>query len=276
VIRAALPPWAMLAPPPPLRAAVQCVWFTSGATDGQPRQRVLPNGVIELIFALDDAGHAVIEGDAIRTVRRCWIAGLQRGPLTIAPAVGGRLVGVRFRPGGLPALWRLPASELTDKVSELDGFDDTALLALRDRLAHAATLSDLGAALTAGLVDRLAATTTPARVRQAVAALRTHPESGIGALADRLGITHQHLVRVFRDRVGVPPRLLARILRFDGAVRLAQAGAAPPRWSELATAAGYYDQAHLIAEFRTFAGTTPTAYWERRIPGAEHLEDGQR
>jgi AraC-like DNA-binding protein len=57
--------------------------------------------------------------------------------------------------------------------------------------------------------------------------------------------------------VGVSPKQFARIVRFQRALRVAKHGAS---WSTVATEAGYYDQAHLIAEFRELAGTTPAAF----------------
>jgi AraC-like DNA-binding protein len=257
-----------------LRAAVASVWFTSGAVAPGAGQCVLPNGVTELIFALDDAAHGVSGSPA---VRRCWVAGLQRGPLVISPALGVPLVGVRFRAGGLRALWRLPSHRLTDAVVELDGFDDRVLLTLRDRLAASANVGEALAVLVAVLAPRLdLAAVRPGPVPAAVRALHATPGLGIAALAREIGVTHQHLVRLFQDRVGVAPRTLARIVRFAGAVRLVEAGRladarGAPRWSAVAAEAGYYDQAHLVAEFRAFAGTTPGAFWARRIPGAEHL-----
>jgi AraC-like DNA-binding protein len=264
-----MPPWLVVPAPPPLRPAVRSVWFTSGATEPGARQCVLPNGVVELILALGDDAHDVAGG---APVRRCWVAGLQRGPLVIAPALGTPMVGIRFRAGGLRALWRLPSHQLTDAVVEVDGFDDRVLLAVRDRLAGCA---DVGQALDV-LVDLLGPRLSPASLRPgpaqaAVRVLHAAPETAIAALARDIGVTHQHLVRVFRDQIGVAPRTLARILRFARAVRLADAPGPRPRWSRVAAEAGYYDQAHLVADFHAFAGTTPTAFLAQRIPGAEHL-----
>jgi AraC-like DNA-binding protein len=260
-----IPQWLVVPAPPVLRPAVRGVWFTSGGVPGV-EQCVLPNGVVELIFALGDESHRVA---GAAPVRRCWVAGLQRGPLVIAPAPGTPLVGIRFRAGGLRSLWRLPSHRLTDAVVEVDGFDDRVLLAVRERLADCGGVAQ---ALDV-LVDLLGPRLEPAvagPVAGAVRALHAAPETAIATLARDLGVTHQHLVRVFRDQVGVAPRTLARILRFARAVRLAERSPAV-RWSRVAAEAGYYDQAHLVADFRAFAGTTPTRLRALRIPGGEHL-----
>jgi len=76
-------------------------------------------------------------------------------------------------------------------------------------------------------------------------------------LARRAGYSQKHLIALFRDFVGVPPKLMARIVRFDRAVRRLRSGA-KVSWAALAAELGYYDQAHLVRDFQEFAGATPT------------------
>jgi AraC-like DNA-binding protein len=80
----------------------------------------------------------------------------------------------------------------------------------------------------------------------------------VTTVAADLGVSERHLRRVFRETVGVSPKTFARLARFHHALRAARddghAG-----WARIAADAGYYDQAHLIAEFRAIAGVTPQA-----------------
>jgi methylphosphotriester-DNA--protein-cysteine methyltransferase len=69
----------------------------------------------------------------------------------------------------------------------------------------------------------------------------------------------------FRDQVGLPPKLLARILRFDRVVARLRTQD-PERWADVAYDAGYYDQAHFNRDFRELAGTTPSAFLASRLP----------
>ncbi len=87
----------------------------------------------------------------------------------------------------------------------------------------------------------------------------------VGRLADELGCSRRHLIAGFREQVGVPPKLMARILRFEHAVELA--GREPALdWSEVSHLCGYYDQAHMIRDFHQFAGVTPGRFAELRLP----------
>lgn len=87
----------------------------------------------------------------------------------------------------------------------------------------------------------------------------------IGALAKELGCSRKRLTLRFRHEFGISPKLLARILRFDRAVRLIGARRVAGL-ADLAAASGYADQAHLSREFRVFSGSAPTALLRRRLP----------
>ncbi|NED56793.1 helix-turn-helix transcriptional regulator, partial [Micromonospora aurantiaca] len=89
---------------------------------------------------------------------------------------------------------------------------------------------------------------------------------GVAALAGEVGWSRRHLSVRFRREFGLPPKTVARLLRFERAYAslgrtLFTADAVPDDtgWAERAARWGYYDQSHLIREFREFAGATPAA-----------------
>jgi transcriptional regulator GlxA family with amidase domain len=73
--------------------------------------------------------------------------------------------------------------------------------------------------------------------------------------------SRRHLARQFRHELGLTPKTMARIVRFDHAHRLA-VGSDPLSWAQIAVLAGYADQAHLGREWREFTGRSP-AQWRR-------------
>lgn len=79
----------------------------------------------------------------------------------------------------------------------------------------------------------------------------------IGELADELGWSHRRLIARFRDSVGLPPKVIARITRFEGLTAAVRAEPAAD-WADTAARCGYFDQAHLAREVRDLAGVTPT------------------
>ena len=82
--------------------------------------------------------------------------------------------------------------------------------------------------------------------------------ANVNAVADDLGVSERHLRRVFVETVGLSPKTFARLARFHRALRAAREDARAG-WATIAAAAGYYDQAHLIGDFRAIAGVTPRA-----------------
>jgi AraC-like DNA-binding protein len=88
---------------------------------------------------------------------------------------------------------------------------------------------------------------------------------GVASLAKELGWSRKHLTVCFRREFGMPPKLFARVLRFDHAIRLLRRDQVTS-WAELADACGYADQAHLIRDFRAFAGSPPVSFMRRKLP----------
>ena len=83
----------------------------------------------------------------------------------------------------------------------------------------------------------------------------------IGALTAELGCSRRHLAARFREQVGVPPKTVARIVRFRRALTLLRGGADP---AAAAYATGYADHPHLNREFRALAGATPVTFVQDR------------
>lgn len=87
----------------------------------------------------------------------------------------------------------------------------------------------------------------------------------ITELAERVGCSRKHLSVRFDREFGMSPKLLARIMRFDRAIRIVRSGEVT-RWADLAAECGFADQAHMAREFAEFAGDPPTALLRRRLP----------
>jgi AraC-like DNA-binding protein len=93
----------------------------------------------------------------------------------------------------------------------------------------------------------------------------------IGRMANEIGISHKHLLREFERCVGLTPKVFARICTFQRVIH-SVGQRAGVNWSEAAARCGYYDQAHLIREFRAFSGLTPANYLSKRGPFLNYLE----
>lgn len=245
------------APHPALAAHVDCMWSASVPATGKPHShRVLPDNCVDILW--QDDGQP---GFAVGMMRRA-IAVRSAGPL--------RTVAVRFRAGAAGAFLGLPLHALSDQRAGLDQLwgRDAA-----ERLSDALWTDELSDRARIGLIEqqllcrlRLATGADDGGgallVRRALAALDSSQGAlRIEQLAGELGVTRQHIAAQFRSRVGLTPKLYARICRFRRATA-ALRDAACPDWAELALACGYFDQSHLIHDFQEFAGCAP----ERFLP----------
>lgn len=104
-------------PRAPLCRAVELLWTTTGQ-DESAIERVLPNGVVELILNLGAPQRVVHSAERFTRYRAAWVAGIQTRPLDIASEVDSQLVGIRFRPGGAAPLLGLPADAIVGSVVE--------------------------------------------------------------------------------------------------------------------------------------------------------------
>ncbi|MGO9262567.1 MAG: helix-turn-helix domain-containing protein [Bryobacteraceae bacterium] len=167
---------------------------------------------------------------------------------------GQRLFGVRFRPGMWSALAGAPADRLTDLLLPMDDLWGARAGRLAGQLAEARSAAQAIQAVEA----TVPAPAEPGLVERALAWMeRRRGAVSMDELAGRAGLSPRQLRRVCLERTGLPPKFLARVLRF----RHAQERLATNRraLADLALDCGYYDQAHFIHEFREFSGRTPTA-----------------
>jgi AraC-like DNA-binding protein len=175
--------------------------------------------------------------------------------------VGQRTATARLHLGASEAVLGVPAAAIVDRIVPLeDLWGDAATERLRDRLAVARDTAHAAAILESSIAERLACATGLHRSRAQLAldAADRLASASVSAVAVDLGVSERHLRRVFLETVGVSPKAFARLTRFQRALRAAREDAGAS-WAGIAAAAGYYDQAHLIAEFRTIAGVTPRA-----------------
>jgi AraC-like DNA-binding protein len=231
-------------------------------TAGPVRQREpLSTGVV-LIFGLGPELRLVDAAEPARSTRLgTFVAGLDDACAVIEHDGEMRGVQVDLTPLAARRILREPMHAIARRVVPLEDILGSDARRLDARLVEARTWSDRFELIERALTARLeAAEPAPPDVDWAWRRLgATHGRIRIAELAAELGCSRKHLAARFREHVGLPPKLVARMLRFAHLVTLMDA-TRRTSLAELATAGGYYDQAHLDRDFREFAATTPTAY----------------
>jgi AraC-like DNA-binding protein len=237
------------APLPTLAGRVTS-YYGFGERTGTPvRRREGPGVDVVLILAFEE--HWLVDGER----HTSFLAGLHERQVTTEHP--GRSLGmqVNLDPLAARALVGVPLHELAHRTVPVEQLFDERYLV--ERLAEVRGWDARFALLDETLARRLADAAPSGEVAWAWRRLReTHGRTAIGALASELGWSRKRIVARFRDEVGLPPKAVARMLRFERARELA--GTMP--WAELAFECGFSDQSHLIAEFRRITGRTPETF----------------
>jgi AraC-like DNA-binding protein len=245
---------------------VECFWYLvdDGGSGPRPLERLLPIGSIEVVLHHRSAFRQWREGSSPRTLERGVVAGQLSGPLYIQPEGPVETMGIRFRPGGAYPFLGACLEELTDRIlgfSEVWGSEGTNL---EERLLAAETDAERTGIAERFLLRRLASGRRDDRVEAVAGEIRRRRGvASVSELARASGLSARQLERRFAAALGLPPKTLCRVVRFQSLVRRLSRRVAPD-WATLAGVCGYFDQAHLVNEVRRLSGLTPRGLVERR------------
>ncbi len=267
-------------PPPGLRSYVRRYsGWASPASQIHPR--VMPNTDIVLVFNF--AAPLVID-DPLRPggdrPYHTLLAGLRRtyAGTRYESATGG--FQLDLRPLGAYLLLGIPMYEIADRMIDIDELGDREWAALATRLPELPDWPSRFDLVDEMLSRRLARVSESAPVdvggvgRAWQLLTASAGQVDIDRVVNESDYSHRHLISLFRRQIGVPPKLLGRILRFQRATRMLSSGH-PHGLATLAADCGYYDQAHMVREFRSLGGCTPGGYlgsvWPQLDQNFDHV-----
>lgn len=222
--------------------------------EGSGRFEWLPDGRTGLVFRMLEGGR---EGDVA-------ILGPRTRALFKRPTRVVRVVLLRFKPGWSAALLGVAASALADRIVPLEDIWGRPGRDLGLELLEARNLSEVLDRISRAVSHRSGhrSESSSARLARRAASLLEGGTDRVEDVAAQLGVTARHLRRAFTDTIGVGPKDFARGVRLKRAIRMAGASR---DWARIAAEAGYYDQSHLIADFRELTGSTPGALLKRSV-----------
>lgn len=198
-----------------------------------------------------------------------FVAGLHTAHSVVRTRNGQRGIQVNLSPIGARMVFGLPMHELANQVVDLE---DTLGPGTRELVERLSACHDYAAQfdlLDAFLLRRIARGHGPSEPMAWAWAgiVRAGGNVDIAALSEQLGWSPRQLIAACREEFGLPPKLLARVVRFNRARNMLERAKRGTGHAEVAAACGYYDQAHLSREFREFAGTSAREYLGQRLPG---------
>ena len=247
--------WRTAAPAPRLRACIDR--YVGYRMTGFPPglHRGLPSRHMTFIASIGPTIDVVSQTDPHQAPAsyRCVLSGLQASSAMISHTGHQEGVAIELTPLGCRSLFGMPSRALWNTSVEC---------------------ADVAGA-TGRELSRLVGTevVVAPELRHAWRALvRSGGTTSIGALAEDIGWSRQHLARRFGEEFGLGPKLAARVVRFERAREMLQSTPSFVTLAQVAAVCGYYDQAHLDRDFAELAGCAPTTWLAEELPS---FQDGQ-
>lgn len=243
-------PYREFLPKNALARWVECSWCIQPtvAVTGYP---VRPDGCVDLFYSRE-SGVQVI--GTMTAGRR----------FDLAP--GSPTMGIRFRPGMAGRLLGIAPAELTDLHVATEDLWGSRARELSCRLAEPGPAEEQLRLLASVLPSP---PSVPGAVHRAIEAIvASHGAVDLDWVARQANLSPRQFRRRCLEESGLAPKQLCRVLRFRHAWSLAER-AAGRDWSGIAAEAGYFDQAHLIRDFREFAGGPPMAVFSNTAPSLD-------
>jgi AraC-like DNA-binding protein len=224
---------------------------------------IVPDGRAKIIVPYRNSLCAAVNTRLLNAKEHhVFLVGIQTHPTTIASnATDTGTIGVELTPKGLYHLFKLSMHEITNRMLSFEELFGPPGARLQNRVGDAedpkAKIALLQAALTHLLQQNDKEYTLLDHTVDMLA--QTHGMMRVQELATDLGYTKRYLDRLFQEHVGVSPKLLASILRFQE-VYQGWMQHKSPTFFRYQWPAYYYDQSHFIKEFKRFTGFTPQQY----------------
>ncbi len=226
--------------------------------------RFLPDGNVNIVFDLTDYPKYIYDNESLKEIQTCrnvWFSGLRSKYITIPSGKDSEMFIINFHKGKSYPFVQTPLSELTDSVVDGDLVLTSEIMDMRSMLLESALITQKFKVAEDFLLlkFRKRLVVNPF-IDFAVSKILASPgQSSIQEISSKVGYSQKHLIKLFKDHVGMTPKGFLKIIRFQKAIQEIDA-AKKISWAGLALECGYYDQAHFIHDFKTFSGFSPNEY----------------
>ena len=254
-------------PAEPVSRYVSDITYYSGFSITHTKERIIPDGGYDLIIDLTDLPKHVFDNEDYTLAtpfRQGWVSGIRRSLITIEAGNNATMLVARFTPHGVLSFFKLPVHELTDRIVELECIFGNLFRSLRNHLLEVPSAAGRIAAFVEFLLQRVGEPEGPNQLIE-YAIPRLQNGCSVNSLVKETGYSHKHFVNLFERHTGLTPKYYSRVFRFQRVLKFLETGKSFD-WPAVAHRFGFYDQAHLINEFKTLAGHTPETYLLQKGP----------
>jgi AraC-like DNA-binding protein len=226
--------------------------------------RFLPDGNSNVVIDLTDYPKFIYDNHSLKEIQTCrniWFSGIRNKFITIPSGRDSEMFVINFRKGKAYPFVEMPMHELTDYVVDGELVMSGEILNMREALlAEASAVKKFQFAeqyLFHTFKPKL--TVNPFIDYSVNRILQSPHQLSINHLSERVGFSQKHLIKIFKEHVGVTPKTFLKIIRFQKAIQQIE-NQTLTNWAGVAFESGYYDQAHFIHDFKEFSGFTPRQF----------------
>ncbi len=254
-------------PTPALAPYILYYWMLD--TSGGVTERVIPFGHVQLIFHRE---HSIFSSSHDELQPQCFISGMSSGYTDLRTAGHVKMAVVAFRPEGARAFLNIPMQLFRNDNISVDDLEDKPLRQLGRQLCTESNDLRCIQMIENFFLKRLENfdTYNLRRILPAIRTINHDNQISISDLPDSACLSQKQFNRVFTDYIGATPKEFHRIIRFQRALFILQ-NHPDMQLTHLAYDAGYYDQSHLIKDFRQFTGMTPGEFLNLCAPVSDYF-----
>jgi AraC-like DNA-binding protein len=249
-------------PAEPLRNHIENYWFVEPEADGAVdlRVEVFVDARADLIFNFGAPYRREVIGGGASQLEHANFDAQRLVPIRIHQHGAVRIVGVRFRLGGVSPFTRARLAEWSGQTPPPAALFGESALLLDRALRQADDIEECAALLDAFFLQHQRRDERQDAFERALAELvASEGTTTVGRLAESAACSPRQIERLFAQSLGLPPKVVGRVLRFQHALRRLMHDP-QVALADVAADARYYDQAHFIREFRLFTGGVPRGY----------------
>lgn len=234
--------------------------------------RFLPDGNVNIVIDLTDYPKYIYDNESLKEIQACrhvWFSGIRNHYITIPSGKDSEMFIINFHKGRAYPFVQMPLHELTDSVVDGDLVLTREIMDLRDMILEEPVIARKFITVEQFLLKKFYRRLIPNPfIEFAVNTIVSSPgQMSIQQISGKVGFSQKHLIKLFKDHVGLTPKGFLKILRFQKAIEEIHTSRLPD-WTRIAFESGFYDQAHFINDFKLFSGFTPKQYTQHQY---EHL-----
>ncbi|MDR2040227.1 MAG: helix-turn-helix domain-containing protein [Bacteroidales bacterium] len=244
-------------PTPLLAPYIKCYWLLKSVSDSATLARTVPTGMINLIF---HRGNRLLSVHKNELHPQAFLSGHEKTFADLEYTGQINMISVVFRPVGVRAFFNLPMNKINDLRVTANDLGDKELSDLEKNIANTEDDQMCILLINQFLLKRFCSIAEHNLKRiETTIRLINSGQTDVTSLADSACLSTKQFKRVFSEYVGANPKEFSRTIRFQRALHILET---QPQTSltSLAYECGYYDQSHLIKEFKALSGYTPTEF----------------